>query len=392
MSQRHVVCLAVGSARRLAAWDSGQKAVTTMPAHPTPDRQPAGRGAGFNPPNQYERTRVEPDVEQREWWEDVTETRPQLKTQFLPDRSQTIIASNDSPDVPFRYSINPYRGCEHGCSYCYARPSHERLGMSAGLDFESWILVKYDAAELLRRELCRPLWRGESIALSGVTDCYQPCEREFRITRGVLEVLAEARQATTIVSKNALLLRDLDLLAEMAQHQLVHVALSITSLDASLTRALEPRTSAPEARFRAMAALAGAGVPVSVMVAPVIPGLNDHELAGILQAAQQAGANSASYTLLRLPQSVGPLFLDWLDRHRPLARQRVESLIRATRGGELDDSRFGCRMRGAAAYAEGIAAAFSLFARKCGLDRSPPPVDVTQFRPPRAPDGQGHLF
>jgi DNA repair photolyase len=327
------------------------------------------------------------------WWEEGEgDERPQLVTEFLPDNAQSIIASNDSPDVPYNYSINPYRGCEHGCSYCYARPTHERLGMSSGLDFESRILVKHDAARLLRQELCRSTWSGEIIALSGVTDCYQPCERKFRLTRGLLEVLREARQACMLITKNALLLRDLDLLSELAAERLVHVSLSITSLDRSLTGVLEPRTSTPEARLRAITALAAAGVPVGVMVAPVIPGLTDHELPAILDAARQAGAVAAGFTLLRLPESVGPLFLDWLERHRPLARQRVEGLIRSTRGGALDDARFGCRMRGGAAYADGIAASFKVFARKLELDRPRPPLDVTRFRPPRTPDGQGYLF
>jgi DNA repair photolyase len=327
------------------------------------------------------------------WWEEGEgDEHPQLVTEFLPDNAQSIIASNDSPDVPYSYSINPYRGCEHGCSYCYARPTHERLGMSSGLDFESRILVKHDAARLLRQELCRSTWSGEIIALSGVTDCYQPCERKFRLTRGLLEVLREARQACMLITKNALLLRDLDLLSELAAERLVHVSLSITSLDRSLTGVLEPRTSTPEARLRAITALAAAGVPVGVMVAPVIPGLTDHELPAILDAARQAGAVAAGFTLLRLPESVGPLFLDWLERHRPLARQRVEGLIRSTRGGALDDARFGCRMRGDAAYADGIAASFKVFARKLELDRPRPPLDVTRFRPPRTPDGQGYLF
>jgi DNA repair photolyase len=364
----------------------------TMPAYQTPDRRPVGRGAGFNPANRYEMTHVEPDAEQLAWWEEEAPESLPIRTQFLPDRSQSIIASNDSPDVPFHYSVNPYRGCEHGCVYCYARPTHEQLGMSSGLDFESKILVKYDAARLLRRELNRPGWLGETIALSGVTDCYQPCERRLRITRSVLEVMLEARQTTTIVSKNALLLRDLDLLTDMARQQLVQVAISITSLDTALARVLEPRTSTPDARLRTMAVLRDAGVPASVLVSPVIPGLTDHAMAAILEAASQAGALSAGYTLLRLPEGVGPLFLDWLDHHRPLARQRVESLIRSTRGGALDDSRFGCRMRGEAAYAAGIADSFRLFAHKHALDRSMPDLNVTLFRPPRAPDGQLRLF
>jgi len=264
--------------------------------------------------------------------------------------------------------------------------------MSSGLDFESKILVKYDAARLLRQELNRPAWQGETIAMSGVTDCYQPCERRLRITRSVLEVMLEARQSTMIVSKNALVLRDLDLLGDLARQLLVHVTMSITSLDAALVRVMEPRTSTPAARLRAITALRDAGVPASVLLAPVIPGLTDHELAAILAAAAEAGATSAAYSLLRLPECVGPIFLDWLDRHRPLARQRVESLVRATHGGALNDSRFGCRMRGEAAYADGIAASFRLFAHKFALDRDMPDLDVSLFRPPRAADGQGHLF
>ena len=316
----------------------------------------------------------------------------QVSTQLLADQSKTVIASNDSPDIPFRYSINPYRGCEHGCAYCYARPTHELLGMSAGLDFETKILVKYDAARLLRRELAKPSWGGETIAMSGVTDCYQPCERGLKITRSLLEVMLEARQSTTIVTKNAMVLRDIDLLSEMARQCLVRVALSITSLDASLVSVLEPRTSTPQARLRAVAALRAAGVPTSVLVSPVIPGLTDHAMAGVLAASRQAGAMSAAHTLLRLPQAVGPLFLEWLDIHRPAARQRVEALIRSTRGGQLDDARFGCRMVGDAVYAEGIAASFRLFARKHGLDRPLPPLDTTRFQPPCAPNGQMQLF
>lgn len=369
-------------------WVDGEEVVK-----PRSDHTPPGRGASYNPPNRYEALHIDREPDGNAWWEDVEgDERPQLTTQFLPDNAQSIIASNDSPDVPYSYSINPYRGCEHGCSYCYARPTHERLGMSSGLDFESRILVKHEAARLLRKELSRSSWRGEIIALSGVTDCYQPCERKFRLTRGLLEVLWEARQACMLITKNALLLRDLDLLAALAAEQLVHVSLSITSLDLALTRVLEPRTSAPAARLRAITALREAGVPVGVMVAPVIPGLTDHELPAILEAASQAGAVAAGFTLLRLPESVGPLFLDWLERHRPLARQRVESLIRSTRGGALDDARFGCRMRGDAAYADGIAASFKLFARKWELDRPRPPLDVTRFRPPRSADGQAFLF
>jgi DNA repair photolyase len=264
--------------------------------------------------------------------------------------------------------------------------------MNAALDFESKILVKQDAVRLLRKELNDPSWRGETIALSGVTDCYQPAERKLRITRGLLEVLREAEQAVMILTKNALVLRDLDLLKPMAQHGLVRVGLSVTSLDAELCRRLEPRTSTPTARLRAIQKLSEAGVPVSVMVSPIIPGLNDHEIASILQAARRAGAISAQYTLLRLPHAVAPIFLAWLDQHRPAARARIESLIRSTRGGELNDACFGSRMRGEAAYAENIKRAFEVFTRKYELHHPAPSLDTSRFRPPRGADGQGRLF
>jgi DNA repair photolyase len=315
-----------------------------------------------------------------------------VPTVFLPDRAKTVIRENNSPDIPFRFSINPYRGCEHGCAYCYARPTHETLGMDAALDFESKIMVKHDAASLLRKALNEPSWEGEPIALSGVTDCYQPVERKLQITRSLLQVLLEAEQAVMIVTKNALVLRDLDLLQPLAQRGLVQVGISVTSLDAELSRLLEPRTSSPTARIRAIGELRSAGVPASVMVSPVIAGLNDHEIASILQAASQAGAMSAQYTLLRLPHAVAPIFLAWLDQHRPAARARIESLIRSTRSGALNDPCFGSRMRGEAAYAENIRVAFEVFARKFKLHKPLPPLDTSRFRPPRGPDGQGRLF
>jgi DNA repair photolyase len=350
-----------------------------------------GRGASINPPNRFERIHYQDD------WEhlDPSDEPPgpvAEPTHFLPDRSQTVITQTDSPDVPFRFSINPYRGCEHGCAYCYARPYHELLGMNAGLDFETKILVKFDAARLLCRELNCSGWQGDVICLSGITDCYQPAERRFRITRGLLEVLHQARQAVSIVTKNALVLRDLDLLGPMGQQRLAQVNISLPSLDQDLTRFLEPRTSAPAARLRAIRELTAAGVPVRVVISPVIPGLTDHQIPQVMQAAKEAGALQAHWSLLRLPLSVAPIFLDWLDTHRPELRTVVEQRIRATRDGRLNDPQFGTRMSGSGAYAETIRSVFVAFARRFELDQPLPPLDTNQFRPPPPPRGQLRLF
>lgn len=349
-----------------------------------------GRGSHIAPPNRYEQTRLEDDFEQCEGEELLAARR--VPTEFLPDRTQRIITENDSPDVGFRYSINPYRGCEHGCSYCYARPSHELLGLNAGIDFETKVLVKHDAARLLRDELSASGWRGEQIILSGVTDCYQPAERRFRITRSLLEVMLEARQAVSLITKNALVLRDLDLLRPLAELHLVQVCLSITTLNSELARTMEPRTATPAAKLRAIAELSRAGVPVGVMVAPVIPGLTDTEMPQILRAAKDAGAQSAGYVLLRLPWTVQPVFLEWLSANRPAVKQRVESLIRETRDGKLYDSAWKARQRGQGAYAEQIGQTFKVFTRKLGLDRPLRPLDTTQFKPPRPSSGQLSLF
>ncbi len=362
-----------------------------MGEEPTPRLPQVGRGAGVSPPNRFERTHLEDDWEQLPADDDLMGRR-KIATEFLPDGSKTVITENDSPDIPFRYSINPYRGCEHGCAYCYARPYHEMLGMNAGLDSESKIVVKFDAAALLREELCHPGWKGDAIALSGVTDCYQPAERKFCITRGLLEVMLEAQQATTITTKNALILRDLDLLAPMATMGLVSVNISIATLDSELARELEPRTSTPLARLRAVRELSEAGVPICVLIAPIIPGLTDHQIANVLQAAAAAGAVSAGCELLRLPLSVAPIFLDWLDTHRPLGRTKVEELIRATRDGRLNDSKFGERLVGSGTYAESISSSFAAFSRKCGLDSPVPELDTSRFRPPRSKNGQMRLF
>jgi DNA repair photolyase len=352
----------------------------------------AGRAAQHHPPNRYLSTHVEETFDDREFDEELLADGSKVPTVFLADATRSIITENNSPDVPFRWSINAYRGCEHGCAYCYARPTHEVFGLSAGLDFETKILVKHDAPALLREELGKPSWKGEVITLSGVTDCYQPAERRFRLTRGILEVMNEANQPAGVITKNALLTRDLDLLVSMAQRRLVHVFLSITTLDSELARTMEPRTSPPARKLAVIKALSEAGVLVGVMVAPVIPGLTDHEMAAILQAAHKAGARSAGYVLLRLPLTVVPVFQAWLSENYPDKLQRVESLIRSTRGGGLYQSDFGLRQRGAGEYAEQIGRNFKVFTRKFGLDRPLPELDSSQFCPPRSPSGQMTLF
>jgi DNA repair photolyase len=334
----------------------------------------------------------EDDFEQLEFDEEFLEGLRRPRTVYLDDRSRSVISENDSPDIPFRYSLNPYRGCLHGCSYCYARPTHEYLGLSAGLDFETRIFVKRDAPDLFRDFLCRVGWECESIMLSGVTDCYQPIERKLGLTRGCLEVALEANQPVSLITKNALIVRDLDLLSELAGRGLCRVAMSLNSLDQSLTRELEPACSAPAARLEAMGRLAGAGVPVHLMAAPVIPGLNDSELPGVLQAAASVGVKSASYIMVRLPLTVEPLFREWLREHRPLMAEKVESRLRLVRGGKLSSGRFHERMRGSGEYAEHVGALFSLHRRRCGLEQQLPPLRTDLFRPPRSSRGQQFLF
>lgn len=341
-----------------------------------------GRGSHINPANRFDRVHQEDDWEQVEGDADFLSTAGQPLVDYLPDASQSIVSSNDSPDIPFRYSVNPYRGCAHGCAYCYARPTHEYLGFGAGLDFETKILVKHRAPQLLREFLLRKSWQVEQIVFSGVTDCYQPCERQFRLTRGCLEVAVEFRQPIGIITKNALICRDLDLLAELAKFDCIHANLSLTTLDADLARALEPRTSTPAARLRAIERLAVAGIPVRVMTAPIIPGLTDHEVPALLDAAASAGAQSAGYNLLRLPLTVQPVFLEWLDRAAPFGRERVEALQRATRDGALNSSAFGERLRGQGPIAAQIKQLFQVFAGKHGLDRALPAYSSAHFRRP----------
>ncbi|MGE3314965.1 MAG: PA0069 family radical SAM protein [Planctomycetaceae bacterium] len=353
---------------------------------------PKGRGAHVNPANRFDVLQAEPDFEHLEHDEEYLADLDRPKTVYFNDTSRTVVTENDSPDIPFRYSLNPYRGCSHGCAYCYARPYHEYLGLSAGLDFEAKVFVKLDAPLRFREFLSRPGWKPETITFSGVTDCYQPAEARFRVTRGCLEVALEARQPVAIITKNALVTRDLDLLEEMAALRLVHVALSITTLDEPLARSLEPRTSPPQSRLNAIRELSEAGIPTIVMTAPIIPGLNDSEIPALLRAAADAGARSAGFTLLRLPGAVEPVFRDWLERIEPTRRARVESLIRSTREGRLNDPKFGSRMRGTGPVADQIAATFRLFRRKYGLDTKHEPLDVSNFRPPRPVSGQLTLF
>lgn len=351
-----------------------------------------GRGTSLVPPNRFEDVRQEADYDQLAADDELLADERRVPTVFLPDNAASIIRENDSPDIPFRYSINPYRGCEHGCAYCYARPTHETLGMNAGIDFETKVLIKRDAAVLLRKELNHPRWQPEPIMMSGVTDCYQPAERKFKLTRSILEVLLEARQPVCMITKNALVLRDLDLLVPMAERNLVSVALSVTTLDADLARQLEPRTATPAARLRAIRELSSAGVPVRAMVAPLIPGLTDNEMPSILAAIKEAGALGAGFVMLRLPYAVAPIFTTWLKEHRPLAADRIEGLIRGMRGGQLYTAEWGKRMRGSGAYAQGIARSFEVFIRKLGLNQPSPELDTTQFRPPQLPGGQMQLF
>ena len=353
------------------------------------NRTAKGRGSQIEPPNRFASIHVEDD-----WGHTGEELAVEYsrKTEYLSDNSKSIISENDSPDIGFRYSLNPYRGCAHGCVYCYARPTHEYLGLNAGLDFETKVLVKHKAADLFRDWLARDRWQPELIVFSGVTDCYQLAERQFGLTRQCLEVAAEARQPCGIITKNALIARDLDVLTRMNEHGTIHVAISITTLDESLAHSMEPRTSPPAARLKAIQNLAGADIPTSVMVAPVIPGLNDSEIPAILAAAAEAGASSASYQLLRLPLAVRPIFIDWLERTRPDAKSRIEARIQDTRGGELNSAKFGERMRGTGVLADQINQTFEVFARKYGLNKKLPPLDTTSFRRPQPTSGQLRLF
>jgi len=340
-----------------------------------------GRGAASNPANRFEHTSYA-----RSEWDDQDDPQPQ--TVFLKDTTRSIINYNDSPDVGFDASINPYRGCEHGCIYCFARPNHEYLGFSAGLDFESKILVKEDAPELLRRELSSKSWKPQVIAISGVTDAFQPIERRLRLTRQCLEVLAEFLNPVVIITKNELVARDIDVLTELARHDAALVLVSVTTLDNDLARELEPRASQPKRRLWAIEQLAAAGIPTGSLVAPVIPGLTDHEMPAIISAVAGAGARIAGFVPLRLPFGVAPLFEEWLTVHRPLQKEKILNRVRDMRDGRLNDPNFGSRMRGQGVYAQHIAELFEVCCRKAGLNTARPKLSASSFRRPQGPQLQ----
>jgi DNA repair photolyase len=328
-------------------------------------------------------------------WDDRPEdlaSPPSLPTEVFVDRARTVLTRNDSPDVPFDVSINPYRGCEHGCAYCFARPSHAYLNLSPGLDFETKIFAKPEAAGLLARELAKPRYVCAPIALGTNTDPYQPLERTMRITREILEVLVAHRHPFSIVTKSALVLRDLDLIAPMAEYGRASVFLSITTLDGGLARRLEPRAAAPRRRLETLRALAANGVPCGVLASPMIPGLNDHELEAILDAAAKAGARYAGIMLVRLPHEAKEVFSAWLVEHEPSRAAKVLALIRQSRGGKLYDARFGERMRGEGPYAEMLARRFEVASRRHGFANERPKLDTSAFRVPGRPAPQRGLF
>jgi DNA repair photolyase len=334
------------------------------------------RGAAENPSNRFEKIHFERDED----WNPEEDPLPQ--TQFLKDSSQTIIAYNDSPDIGFRASVNPYRGCEHGCIYCYARPFHEYLGFSSGLEFETKIMVKEDAPKLLRQELASKKWKPQVIAMSGVTDCYQPVERRLKLTRRCLEVLAEFRNPVAVVTKNLLVARDIDVLSELARHKAAVVFISLTTLDFDLRKVMEPRTSPPAARLAAIAKLSAAGIPVGVLLAPVIPALTDSEIPALLKAAAEAGAKYAAYVPLRLPHAVAPLFEDWLARHYPARKDKVLNQLRSMRGGKLYKSDFGTRMKGEGIFADQIEKLFEVARRKHNIGVERINLSIAGFRRP----------
>ena len=339
-----------------------------------------GRGAVGNPPGRYEVRRPAPLEDAGPVVQGHPVDPVSIATVVTSDRTRTIIARNDSPDIPFDRSVNPYRGCEHGCIYCFARPSHAWLGLSPGLDFETRIVAKPDAAQRLETEIRRSGYQPKVIALGSNTDPYQPVERRMGITRGVLQVLARHRHPVSIVTKSDLVLRDLDVIVPMAEQRLASVMISVTTLDAELARKMEPRAVAPHRRIATIRSLARAGVPVGVLASPVIPGLNDAEIERVLAACAEAGARSAGYVLLRLPHEVKDLFRDWLHEHYPLRASHVLSLVRQCRDGALNESAFGGRMRGSGVHADLIRRRFEVAARRFGLDGGLDPLDVSRFR------------
>ena len=366
-----------------------RKIVPVIEENPQSREAIHGRGASWSPANRFEKlhldaTDIDPSTGLGTGFVDEDphgEQKPRRDTQFFRDGTKTIVARNQSPDVGFEVSINPYRGCEHGCIYCFARPTHEYLGFSAGLDFESRIMVKPNAPRLLEAELSSPKWKPQLLMMSGVTDCYQPIERKMRITRGCLEVLAKFRNPVGILTKNRLVTRDIDILSDLAGDGCAVVNLSVTTLDPKLQQILEPRTSAPAARLDAVAQLRAAGIPVGVMVAPVIPGINDHEIPKIVDACAKAGAQFAGHVLLRLPWAVRPLFEHWLDEHFPDRKAKVLDRLRVSRGGKLYDSRWRKRQTGEGIFAEQISNMFDVACRRAGFSERPK-LSTAAFRRP----------
>jgi DNA repair photolyase len=348
-----------------------------------------GRGAVRNVPGRFERCNTTPFDD---GWGSLDEPAPLLETVVTPEPVRTILTTNDSPDIPFDRSINPYKGCEHGCIYCFARPSHAFLDLSPGLDFESRIFSKPNAAELLRKALRKRGYSPEVVALGANTDPYQPVERRLRVTRSILEVLSEFRHPVTIVTKSNMVLRDLDLLVPMAEAGLASVFVSVTTLDRQLARRMEPRAPTPERRLEAVCELHACGVPVGVLASPMIPALNDHELERILERAVEAGARTASYLIVRLPHELKQLFCDWLEANYPDRAAKVLKRIREVRGGRLNDPRFGSRMHGSGTYAELLSRRFELACSRLGLDERLLEHDTSKFRVPPLPGQQRSLF
>ncbi|NBB76975.1 MAG: PA0069 family radical SAM protein [Bacteroidetes bacterium] len=343
-----------------------------------------GRGSAHNPENRFSKTHISYDVDPE------TGELDRPKTKLLTDHTSSIISRNNSPDISFDVSVNPYRGCEHGCVYCYARPTHEFLGMSPGLDFESRIVVKYDAPELLRKELSKPSWKPQTLVMSGVTDPYQPIEKKLQITRGCIEVLAECNHPLAIITKNYLVTRDIDLLSKLAEFNAVRVVVSITSLDKSITDTMEPRTSRPQRRLKAVRELSDAGIPVQVNIAPVIPGLTDQELVPIMEASSEAGAESVAVVPLRLPLAVRGLFIKWLEDHHPDRKEKVLNRIRSMKNGKLNRYEFGERFRVEGPYGDKLKQLLEIHSRRLGLNQKRRSLESEHFKRPEV--GQLRLF
>ncbi|TVQ01670.1 MAG: PA0069 family radical SAM protein [Balneolaceae bacterium] len=335
-----------------------------------------GRGTAHNPENRFNSTHLEYDPDE------VTGKMACPKTELIPDHTSQIISRNNSPDIPFNVSVNPYRGCEHGCVYCYARPSHEFLGMSAGLDFESKIVVKYDAPKLLEKELSRPSWKPQTLVMSGITDPYQPIEKKLKITRGCIKVLSDSCHPLVIITKNHLVTRDIDLLSKLAKINAVKVALSVTSLDESVTATMEPRTSRPRRRIEAVRELSESGIPVNVNIAPVIPGLTDNEIVPIMEAVAAAGAKSVSIVNLRLPLAVKEIFIKWLEDHHPNRKDKVLNRIRSLKNGKLNRWEFGERFRVEGPFGVQMKQLVHIHAKRLGLNQHSASLSIEHFKRP----------